>query len=44
MPEAAPIIEMANAFWASQVLFASSDLGIFAFLPRGAGVLRPLRG
>jgi len=32
MPDAASIIEMANAFCASQILFASSDLGIFAFL------------
>jgi len=34
MPDAASIIEMANAFCASQVLFASSDLGIFAFLSK----------
>lgn len=34
MPDAASIIEMTNAFCASQVLFASSDVGVFAFLAR----------
>jgi len=37
MPEAASIIEMANAFYSSQILFASSDLGIFAFLSESPG-------
>ncbi|MCF7673916.1 MAG: hypothetical protein K9M97_01125 [Akkermansiaceae bacterium] len=34
MPDPAAIIGMANAFCASQVLFASCDLGIFDFLSR----------
>jgi hypothetical protein len=34
MPEAASIIEMANAFCSSQILFTSSDLGVFAFLSK----------
>jgi len=37
MPDAASIIEMANAFCASQILFASSDVGVFAFLSRSPG-------
>ena len=32
MPDPALIIDMANAFYSSQILFASSDLGVFAFL------------
>ena len=34
---AASIIEMANAFCSSQVLFASSDLGVFEFLSGSPG-------
>ena len=34
---AASIIEMANAFCSSQILFASSDLGVFEFLSRWPG-------
>lgn len=37
MSDPASIIELANAFCSSQVLFASSDLGIFAFLSRSPG-------
>ena len=37
MPDAASIIEIANAFCASQILFAGSDLGIFAFLAGSPG-------
>jgi ubiquinone/menaquinone biosynthesis C-methylase UbiE len=37
MPEAATIIEMANAFCSSQILFASSDLGVYAFLAESPG-------
>ncbi len=37
MPEAATIIEMANAFYSSQVLFASSDLGVYTFLAESPG-------
>ncbi len=37
MPDPASIIEMANAFCASQILFASSDVGVFAFLSKSPG-------
>lgn len=37
MSDPAPIIDMANAFCSSQILFASSDLGIFAFLTKSPG-------
>jgi ubiquinone/menaquinone biosynthesis C-methylase UbiE len=37
MRDAASIMEMANAFCSSQILFAGSDLGIFAFLAGSPG-------
>ena len=37
MHGATTIIEMANAFYSSQVLFASSDLGVYAFLAESPG-------
>jgi len=37
MHEAGKIIEMANAFYSSQILFASSDLGVYAFLANSPG-------
>ena len=37
MPDAASIIEMANAFCSSEILFTGSDLGIFAFLSKSPG-------
>lgn len=36
-PDPAPVIELANAFCASQVLFTASDLGIFDFLSKSPG-------
>jgi ubiquinone/menaquinone biosynthesis C-methylase UbiE len=37
MSDPASIIEMANAFCSSQILFASSDLGVFEFLSKSPG-------
>ncbi len=34
MPDPASIMEMANAFCSAQILFASSDMGIFGFLSK----------
>lgn len=37
MRDAASIIELANAFCSSQILFASSDVGVFEFLAKSPG-------